>query len=472
VASYKRRAEDWKEQRRQAEKELAQVERQIAAARIRHDIAKTELRNHELQMRHSAEVTAWMQSKYTNQELYDWMVGQLSALHFQAYQLALATAKKAERCYQHEMGIDPTGDNPTTFIGAVYWDSLRKGLLAGEKLAADLDRMDIAYLDNDVREYELVKHVSLARLDPLSLERLKKDGECWFEVPKVAYDADCPGHYFRRLQSVALSIACVAGSNGTVNAQLTLYGHYLERTPSTADPSSDDWNSDGTPSSIVTSAAVNDAGVFSADPKDPRYLPFERRGAISRWYLKLTADTWKQLEWDSITDVTLHVRYTARDGGDDIAGEVSDNLATALNAMDIGYADSGFATHLDTSSAADPWGNPVAFSAKRDFADAWFAAQDGPAAFELDLDGSLLPDITSLTAYTRVLVVPVSSATAPTLSLNGGATTDWTVVSNTLGTVHWSLFSRSTGAITSADTLSIAITGIASLDDLVVVLLP
>ncbi len=36
-------------------------------------------------------------TKETNQELYDWMVGQLSALHYRAYQLAVDLARKALR---------------------------------------------------------------------------------------------------------------------------------------------------------------------------------------------------------------------------------------------------------------------------------------------------------------------------------------------------------------------------------------
>ena len=44
------------------------------------------------------------------------------------------------------------------------------------------------------------------------------------------------------------------------------------------------------------------------------YLPFEGAGAISLWCLSLP-QAFRQFDYDAITDVLLHMRYTARDGG-------------------------------------------------------------------------------------------------------------------------------------------------------------
>ena len=92
------------------------------------------------------------------------MISQLSQVYFQTYQLAYDTAKVAERALQHELG-DPNA----TFVDFGYWDSLRKGLLSGERLSYDLQRMERSYLDLNKREYELTKHVSLAVTDPSAL---------------------------------------------------------------------------------------------------------------------------------------------------------------------------------------------------------------------------------------------------------------------------------------------------------------
>lgn len=399
VASYKRRAQEWRQQKDQADKELRQLGHQITAAELRRDVAKKDLANQDLQIAQSAEVSDWMHAKYTNQELYDWMVGQISSLHFQAYQLALATAKKAEACYNYELG------RADSFVQSVYWDGLRKGLLAGERLSADLDRMDAAYLDNDAREYELTKHVSLAQLDGFALQMLKTGGECYFEVPEAWFDADCPGHYFRRLQSVGLSIACVTGPQGSVNAQLTLQAHRTRTVATAGDP---DWTL-GDYTSIVTSVALNDLGLFSADLKDSRYLPFERRGAVSKWQLRLTAQTWRQLDWDSITDVTLHLRYTARDGGAAFRNTVAAATLEALKAVPVGFSSVAFPEELAAGTGA-------AFSARRDASDAWYEAQFGtdPAStLTIGLDETMVPRIEDY-AYLRVFVIPVLAATGST----------------------------------------------------------
>jgi DNA topoisomerase I len=56
----------------------------------------------------------------------------------------------------------------------------------------------------------------------LALLALRATGGCEFVVPEELFDLDCPGHYFRRIKSVALSIPCVVGPFTGVNATLTL----------------------------------------------------------------------------------------------------------------------------------------------------------------------------------------------------------------------------------------------------------
>src|SRR5205085_5708158 len=120
LGGYDRRFEDWKLQERLAKKELAQIDRQIVAAEIRRDIAETDLRNHDLQIENAKKTDEFMRSKFTNKELYDWTIGQISSVYFRAYQLAYDFAKKAERCYRFELG------NNDTYIGFGYWDSMKK----------------------------------------------------------------------------------------------------------------------------------------------------------------------------------------------------------------------------------------------------------------------------------------------------------------------------------------------------------
>jgi Tc toxin complex TcA C-terminal TcB-binding domain len=109
------------------------------------------------------------------QELYTWIIGQVSSVYYKAYKLASDTAKKAERCYGYELAREDT------FISFGYWNSQKKGLMS-DALLHDIKRMELAYLANNVREYELTKHVSLAALDPGVLLKLKSSGKVTITV--------------------------------------------------------------------------------------------------------------------------------------------------------------------------------------------------------------------------------------------------------------------------------------------------
>ena len=96
--------DDWQNQLNLANKELEQVDKQIASAQVKLDISNKELSNQDLQITNSQAISDFMHSKYTNQDLYDWMIGQISQTFFLAYQVALDMAKRAERCYRYELG--------------------------------------------------------------------------------------------------------------------------------------------------------------------------------------------------------------------------------------------------------------------------------------------------------------------------------------------------------------------------------
>ena len=80
---------------------------------------------------------------------------------------------------------------------------------------------------------------------------------------------------------------------------------------------------------IVTSNAQNDAGLFEPSMSDARYLPFEGGGAISRWRLDLPKQ-FRTLDYDTITDVIVHLRYTARDGGQTLTDAAAASTAALL----------------------------------------------------------------------------------------------------------------------------------------------
>ncbi|NJN06027.1 MAG: hypothetical protein HC814_06190, partial [Rhodobacteraceae bacterium] len=243
--------------------------------------------------------------------------------------------KRAERAYRHELAIDPS-ESPIIKFG--YWDSLHKGLLAGERLGHDLERLDLAYMDRDVREFELRKSVSLAEVDPGQLQALRETGRCTFGIPEVLFDLDHPGHYLRRIRAVRLTIPAVVGPHVSLGANLQLLTHKtrLEKTggyaeePLGADPRFA--YGTGAGQSIATSTAVSDGGLFNLDFRDERYLPFEYAGAISTWALELPGQV-RQFDYRTIEDVIIHVDYTARPGGTQLRGEAEAKLAESFNAI-------------------------------------------------------------------------------------------------------------------------------------------
>lgn len=328
IGSYARREQDWAFQSNLAAGEITQIFKQIRGAEIRQAIAELELKNQRQQMKHAEEIERFLNEegtektgKKTNKALYVWMKREVKGLYAQCFQFAFDIAKKAERALQHELG------NPQLSYLQFGYLAGKEGLLAGEKLYLDIKRMEMAYLDLNQREYELTKHVSLLQVNPLALLQLRATGRCTVMLPEALFDMDGPGHYFRRIKTVAVSIPCVSGPYTSVNCTLTLLKSSIRKTQVLRDgayareDAEDDRFSDyfGSLQSIVTSSAQNDSGLFETNLRDERYLPFENSGVVSEWQLQLPANPSKgdppQFDYNTISDVILHVRYTAREGG-------------------------------------------------------------------------------------------------------------------------------------------------------------
>ena len=296
TGSYQRRADEWLLQYNLAAHELKQIGRQILTSLIAEQIAHHEYTSTQQQIANAQEVAQFYHDKFSNEELYLWMQGEISRLYYEYYRFAFDTARKAERTMKQEL-MRPEVD-AQDFVKFNYWDGGRKGLLSGDALYLDIKRMEMAYLDNNKRELELTRHVSLRQLDPLALITLKSTGTCQVTIPEWLYDRDYPGHYMRRLKSVALSLPSVVGPYTNVNCTLTLLKSSLRKSPLLKDGeyvrqgTEDDRFVDytGTLQSIATSSANNDSGLFETNLRDERFLPFENAGAVSTWKLELPGD--------------------------------------------------------------------------------------------------------------------------------------------------------------------------------------
>jgi hypothetical protein len=314
MGSWDRRAQDWNLQAQSAALELSQIDKQILVAEIQKVIAQNELDNHDLQISNASDTEGFLRKKYTNEDLYDWMVSRTSTVFFQCYQMAYDLAKRAEACFRFELGL-----RNSNYIQFGYWDNLKKGLLSGEQLYLDLKRLEMAYLDQNKREFEITKYISLLLLDPLALITLKETGQCTVNLPEALFDMDYAGHYMRRIKSLSLTIPCVTGPYTGVNCTLMLVNNKTRIDSSASDAK--DYAHDShfisdfaATQSVATSTAQNDSGLFEVDFHDERYLPFEGAGVVSTWRILLPKDS-NVFDFESISDVILNLKYTARDGG-------------------------------------------------------------------------------------------------------------------------------------------------------------
>ncbi len=357
MAGYYRRAEDYVFAANVAAAELIQYGRQIIASLIREQIMKKEYEHHLVQIEQAESIEAFLKEKFTNEELYSWMQGEISRIYFDSYKFAFDIAKRAEQTMKFEVMRKEFDD--LSFIKFGYWDSARKGLLSGEALWLDLKRLEMAYYDHNRREYEMTKHISLQRLDPMTLLKLKATGSCEFKIPEWIFDMDCPGQFMRRIKSVSISVPCTTTPYTGIHCKFSLLQSSIRisslkvdpyaRTVGNEDPRFRDFA--GAIQTIVTSTALNDSGLFETDLKDERYLPFEGAGVISNWRLEIPNDI-PQFDFDTITDVVLHIRYTAREAGhlkaDAVTHVKEDILQSAGNLLQLLTLNTDFAAEWNS----------------------------------------------------------------------------------------------------------------------------
>jgi hypothetical protein len=381
TAGYQRRADDWTFQLNLAVRELQTIGTQLLTAIIAQQAANQELSNAQTQAADSGQLLDYMTTMFTTEDLYGWMQGELFSQYQQYYQFATDLARKAEATMKWEL-MRPELDG-TTYIQPNYFNNTWNGLTAGDALLYDIKRLETDYDNYNLRELELTQHVSLRQLNPLALLNLTISGSCSVSVPEWLYDLRCPGHYMRRIKTVAVSVPCVPGPYTHVNCTATLQNSTVRTTPGPQggpygrSSSGDDLrfiDYYGAPDSVVTSSGTNDSGMFETTLRDDRFLPFEGAGAISTWTLALPP--LRTFDYSTITDVILHIRYTARDGGVSQAGQ-----ATA-------------AVENQFTGKTSPSGQALLFCLRHDFPDDWYAfvnATDATAPFTTTLSKQRFP---------------------------------------------------------------------------------
>lgn len=317
-AGYDRRKEDWDFQADLAQKDLDATDQRIAAMEIQVALVKHALSTAELRMEQIEEIQDFLERRFAGEQLYEWLASQLSSLHYQSYQLAYEFAKKAEKAWRYELGRDDS------FIQFGYWEGHRKGILAAERLAHDLRRMQVAYTEISKRRLEVDQTFSLRDIDPVALLKLQHTGEAEITLPEAFFDLYYPGQYCRRIRAVRLTVPAVVPPNTNLPAHLSLTGHRIRKTADLDPASLIEGGYGASPVTMTaTSTGQRDAGVFELDFRGSRLLPFEGAGAVSSWTVKLPK-AMRPFDYKQIQDVLVHVAYDA-----EYSGRLRDELETS-----------------------------------------------------------------------------------------------------------------------------------------------
>lgn len=402
--------------------EIKHIDQQIVTQQIRVATHEAAIAAQDQAIEHSREVHDFLTSKYTAVELYTWTEQQLSNLYYQSYTATYDVAKKAEMAFRYERGIvDSAPDSPPPFIRFGYWEPRNDGLLSGERLWCSLKELEAAYHEARGHDFEITKHVSLRSVNPIALIALRGLAVAEFAIPEVLFDMDFPGHYSRRIKSVALTLKMQPspGADGSessdpyaqANCTLRLTANKFRISPFVRGRSDYAEKTDADDprftavshvpvSAIAASSPSFDAGVFEVNFDGDRLLPFEGAGAISAWRLEFH-NAFRTVDLANVQDVILHMSYTARDGGR--------ALGDAASAAVVDYVRSV----RDTGSADGGGGLFAVLDVPRDFPEAWTEARGQGAARVLHLIGlkSKLPVYTKGIAADRLKTQDVYIAT-------------------------------------------------------------
>ncbi|WP_308604319.1 neuraminidase-like domain-containing protein [uncultured Fibrobacter sp.] len=287
-----------------ATNEIDQTEKSIIVNTIRQEQNEKEQELFEKELERDEEEYEFLCDKFTNKDLHEWLVKQMTKLSKTMCKLTTKVAKMAEKCYHFEIGDTDTG-NAKSFISNSYWDGAYSGLLSADRLIADLHAMEVAYLENDKREQEITWPISLRKIKNISDEAegasiLNTLSNCSFNIDSSDICSKL-GISFCRIRDVRLRVVAPGFPGLALNAKLTLESNTLKYNGNEIQ------NRIGV-CTFATGMANSDCGKFDFNFKSEKFASFEGAGLDSSWNLTIgEADG-----LSSIDDVILYISFTAK----------------------------------------------------------------------------------------------------------------------------------------------------------------
>ncbi|KAK5048333.1 hypothetical protein LTR84_006003 [Exophiala bonariae] len=321
-AQLMRQLQERRQQVNAAGRDIAVIDKQIAAQNIRIKICESDLNLQQKQIEHSKELETFYRTKYTNEKLYAWMDNAFCRIFQDTYEMASSMARTAQRAWKFE------SQQNTQFLKSTgYWDRSRDGMFSARYLYLDLKRMEQEFINNSYHDFEITKSISLRQINPWQLLSLRYNHMAEIKLDELLFDIDFPGQYLRRIKSVSVSIPCIVGPYTSISCTLKMNRNEIRLVAGKSE------NDQPTPmkvddlpiNSIAVSHGQSDTGMFdmSFGGNSDRYGPFEGAGVISEWVLELPSPV-PQFDYTSITDVIMQIRYTSK-----AAEEASQSQASA-----------------------------------------------------------------------------------------------------------------------------------------------
>jgi len=319
---YRRRREEWGIQRNAAQSDVKQIDAQLASLAVRREAAVLQKTYLETQQSQTQAQMTFLQNKFSNKALYNWLRGKLSAIYYQFYDLTVSRCLMAQEAYKWS-----TGTKAVSFIRPGAWQGTYAGLMAGETLMLNLAQMEQDYLKKDEREKEVTRTVCLSEFyaglssdaftlaDQVVTLVTKGSGEAGtgenmlkvenkqlqatLKLSALNIGTDYPDNLgkTRRIKQISVTLPALIGPYQDVRAVLSYKGVTL---PQGCD-------------ALAVSHGMNDSGQFQLDFNDGRWLPFEGIPVDDTGTLTLSfpdADSRQKTLLLSLADIILHIRYT------------------------------------------------------------------------------------------------------------------------------------------------------------------
>lgn len=357
---YDRRAQGWELEIHQASFEMQTIQQQILEQDILIKSAMIGLEEVQATRATLEETYIAMTTGFTIIPTYNWLVARLTTLYAPAYDAVLSLCLSVEAAWRYEIGDYQRG----SFVRTSAWNDSFRGMLAGESLQLDLQEMETAYLQSNERRMNIRKTFSLR--DRLAI----KDDKAWVaklktlgttplnvELKASDFDKSYPGHYLRQLKHVSVTFklasdtgedlqdicAVLTQSSSSTLVSADIEGAMFLYGKGTLTPSIK--SNLRAQQQIALSSTVADDGRGIGKEEwlctlmfdDGRFLPFEGTGAISNWTLsfpdKDQVARFYSKEKDTsaqtplVTDILIHIVYTALDGGSQFASSIKELMA-------------------------------------------------------------------------------------------------------------------------------------------------